>query len=195
MRSKLKRGSFLFLVGLVSLVILLSLWISGGLANARQSQKVAYSQKEFIQTIAPTAQKLSETYGVKASVIIGQAALESNYGTSLLGSKYHNLFSIEADEGESGILLQNKEFRDTSWQTVEKTYLVYKSWDDSMYDYLARLRQGKVGGKGLYKALATSASYRAAAKTLQAGGLSSDPEYANELIAVIDGNSLTDYDK
>lgn len=41
----------------------------------------------------------------------------------------------------------------------------------------------------------TSSGYKTVARALQAAGFNSDPNYADKLIAVIEENNLTDYDK
>ncbi|WP_057491388.1 glycoside hydrolase family 73 protein [Streptococcus orisasini] len=195
MRARLKFKSFVVIVTLLFLAVFLPILSGGGLASAQKETASPYSQREFIREIAPTAQKLSKTYGVRSSIIIGQAVLDSNFGQTLLASKYHNLFSIKAKAGEGGVRLKSREYKNGRWHEVTNRYLVYKSWEDSLYDYMAILRQNKVWDKALYTTMTTSSGYKTVAKALQAAGFNSDPNYANKLIATIEKNNLTDYDK
>ena len=132
---------------------------------------------------------------MRSSVIIGQAALDSNFGRTLLASKYHNLFSIKARSGQRGVRLKSREYKNGRWHQVTNRYLVYKSWEDSLYDYLALLRQDKVWDKALYTTMTTSSGYKTVARALQAAGFNSDPNYADKLITIIEENNLTDYDR
>lgn len=195
MRARLKFKFFVVIISLLFLAVFLPILGSGGLASAQKETDSAYSHKEFIREIAPTAQKLSKTYGVRSSVIIGQAALDSNFGRTLLASKYHNLFSIKARSGQRGVRLKSREYKNGRWHQVTNRYLVYKSWEDSLYDYLALLRQDKVWDKALYTTMTTSSGYKTVARALQAAGFNSDPNYADKLITIIEENNLTDYDR
>ena len=70
--------------------------------NAR-AVKVAYTQQEFIETLAPTAQKMSKNYGVPASILLSQAAYESNYGIAIsLYCRYYPLNEYVLDLAEQG---------------------------------------------------------------------------------------------
>lgn len=195
MRARLKFKFFVVISSVLLLAVFLPILGSGGLASAQKETASTYSHKEFIREIAPTAQKLSKTYGVRSSVIIGQAALDSDFGRTLLANKYHNLFSIKAKAGQGGIRLKSREYENGRWHPVTNRYLVYKSWDDSLYDYLALLRQDKIWDRGLYTTMTTSSGYKTVARALQAAGFNSDPNYADKLIATIEENDLTDYDR
>jgi Mannosyl-glycoprotein endo-beta-N-acetylglucosaminidase len=52
-------------------------------------------QSKFLAQLQPQAIQLARQYRVPASVILGMAALESGYGTSLLARKTHNLFGMK----------------------------------------------------------------------------------------------------
>ncbi|MFX3748101.1 glucosaminidase domain-containing protein, partial [Streptococcus suis] len=84
--------------------------------SATKKQSVSYTQTEFIEEIAPTIQKVAASYGVRPSIIIAQAVLESNYGTNLLAVKYHNLFAVQAQDGQTAIELTYKSYFVNEWQ-------------------------------------------------------------------------------
>ena len=52
--------------------------------------------KNFINEIAPIIQKVAKERGYAiCSTVIAQACIESAYGTSSLGYKYHNYFGMK----------------------------------------------------------------------------------------------------
>ncbi len=105
MRRRFKLKAFITLVVVFALGILLPLILHASTDDNARSVKVAYTQQEFIETLAPTAQKMSKNYGVPASILLSQAAYESNYGSSLLSVKYHNIYSLPAQPGQERIRL------------------------------------------------------------------------------------------
>ena len=87
MRRRFKLKAFIILVAVFALGILLPLILHASTVDNARTVKVAYTQKGFIENLAPTAQKMSKNYGVLASILLSQAAYESNYGSSLLSVK------------------------------------------------------------------------------------------------------------
>ena len=59
--------------------------------------------KKFIAQIAPIIQKVSIDRGYQiCSTVIAQACIESAYGTSSLGYKYHNYFGMKCGSAWKG---------------------------------------------------------------------------------------------
>ena len=83
MRRRFKLKAFITLVVVFALGILLPLILHASTDDNARAVKVAYTQQEFIETLAPTAQKMSKNYGVPASILLSPAAYASNYGSSL----------------------------------------------------------------------------------------------------------------
>lgn len=194
MRRRFKFKAFLGLVVIFALCILLPLVIKAPTDDNARPVKIEYSQKEFIAQLAPTAKELSKTYGVAASLLLAQAAYESNYGSSLLAVKYHNLYSMPAQAGQAHIRLNDQVYYQGKWQTQIVNFAVYDDWTASMTAYLDALRQGQWGQK-TYKEVAGTTSNRVAAEALQKAGISSDPDYANKLLSIIESNQLSQYDR
>ena len=61
MRRRFKLKAFITLVVVFALGILLPLILHASTADNARAVKVAYTQQEFIETLAPTAQKMSKT--------------------------------------------------------------------------------------------------------------------------------------
>lgn len=194
MRRRFKLKAFIILVAVFALGILLPLILYASTDDNARSVKVAYTQKEFVDNLAPTAQKMSKTYGVPASILLSQAAYESNYGSSLLSVKYHNLYSLSAQPGQEHILLKDNVYSKGKWQYQKVDFAVFKDWSSSMLAYLEGLRQGR-WGESTYKEVAGTTSYKVAAEKLQAAGFNSDPDYAKHLISIVETYHLSKYDR
>lgn len=194
MRRRFKLTAFITLVAVFALGILLPLILHASIDDNARTVKVAYTQKEFIENLAPTAQKMSKNYGVPASILLSQAAYESNYGSSLLSVKYHNIYSLPAQPGQEHIHLKDNVYSGGKWQYQKVDFAVFRDWSSSMSSYLEELRQGR-WGKSTYKEVAGTTSYKVAAEKLQASGFNSDPDYAKHLISIIETYNLAKYDR
>lgn len=194
MRRRFKLTAFITLVALFALGILLPLILHASIDDNARTVKVAYTQKGFIENLAPTAQKMSKNYGVPASILLSQAAYESNYGSSLLSVKYHNIYSLLAQPGQEHIHLKDNVYSGGKWQYQKVDFAVFRDWSSSMSSYLEDLRQGR-WGESTYKEVAGTTSYKVAAEKLQAAGFNSDPDYAKHLISIIETYNLAKYDR
>lgn len=181
--------AFLLLLGLVSILS------RPQTMRAETVVKTAYNQEQFIQEIAPIAQELSDAYGVPASLIIGQAALASNYGTYVVAVNYHNLLGLPPYNGRDSVSLSTTRYLSKQLTTVTDRFAVYGSWKESLYDYMAILKSGKVWGKELYETLATSTNYKISVKALNKAGFNTIADYEAKLIKLIEERKLTQYDK
>ena len=193
MRRRFKLKAFIILVAVFALGILLPLILHASTVDNARTVKVAYTQKGFIENLAPTAQKMSKNYGVLASILLSQAAYESNYGSSLLSVKYHNIYSLPARAGQEHIYLKDNLYSKGKWQYQKVDFAVFRDWSSSMSSYLEELRQGR-WGESTYKEVAGTTSYKVAAEKLQAAGFNSDPDYAKHLISIIETYNLVKYD-
>ncbi len=194
MKARFSLKGFLFIFTVIVFVVIIPLFLNSSIPNAKEKQKVSYTQEEFIKEIAPTTQTVAKYYSVRPSIIIAQAVLESNYGTSLLSTKYHNLFAVKAQTGESFIALENSVYSAGSWQVTVSKFTIYRSWKDSIYAYFDILKGGQIGGGEIYPLLVANNGYQKPAQALQDAGFSTDPDYAKKIISIIETNNLTDYD-
>ena len=152
------------------------------------------SREEFVKTLAPHAKELQEGYGILPSIILGQAILESDWGQSELASKYNNLFGIKAYGNQKKIKLDTQEFVNEQWITIKGDFRVYDSWEASMDDHTLLFVNGVTWNPQKYEAVLTASNYQEAAEALQAAGYATDPTYAAKIKAVIEENSLYQYD-
>ncbi|SFJ83467.1 N-acetylmuramoyl-L-alanine amidase [Thermoflavimicrobium dichotomicum] len=145
--------------------------------------------QSFINKIASWAIKSMKDHGVLASVTLAQAVLESDWGTSELAVKANNLFGIKASNwnGETYDVF-TKEYEGGKVVVIKDTFRKYSSWEESVIDH------GKFLQKPLYRKVVGEQDYKKACIALEEGGYSTDPNYAEKLINIIERYDLTKYD-
>ncbi|WP_438832090.1 glucosaminidase domain-containing protein [Streptococcus pluranimalium] len=193
-----RRFKFSFFIGLAIAFILigiLPLALNYGSLSAEKKVATGLDNDRFIEKIAPDVQELSTYYGIRPSVLIAQAAYDSNFGQNLLAAKYNNLFAISAKPGEDSIRLSNMERNEGNIREVERDYAIYPSWNHALEFYLAGLKDGSLANKNLYKILATASSISVAAQAFYRYDYTQDDDYANQLERIIKEYDLEKYDK
>lgn len=186
-------GIILF-VGLIVLILSLR-----GLVNQesihQDSAGEPITRQAFIDELVPVAKEMHATYGVLPSIIIGQAILESDWGTSELSATYHNLFGMKSfDPNEESVNLATKEYKEGKWIDIQAPFKVYRSWDDSVRDHTQLFLKGVDWDPYLYQGVLLADNYETAATSLQVAGYATDPGYAKKLIALIEEQELYQYD-
>ena len=144
--------------------------------------------------VAPEAQAMQKKYNVPASITIAQAILESDWGSSKLAAKYHNLFGIKGT-GENSQVLTTKEYVNGKWITTKGRFKVYSSWSESIKDHTKLMINGTDYNSQNYQAVTQASDYKEAAKALQEAHYATDPDYAQKLISAIQTYKLYNYDK
>ncbi len=146
---------------------------------------------EFIMRLTPSAVESQRKFGVPASITIAQAALESGWGESGLARAGNNLFGIKADSRWRGetLTLNTREFIKGQWMVVPAKWRKYASWQASIDDHAAFLKQNP-----RYKACFLCTTAAAFAQALAQAGYATDPDYANKLIALMSKHQLQSLD-
>ena len=132
MRRRFKFSFFISLAIAFVLIGILPLALNYRSLSAEKKVATGLDNERFIEKIAPEVQELSTYYGIRPSVLIAQAAYESNFGQNLLAAKYHNLFAIPAKPGDDSIRLKNMERNEGNISEVERDYVIYPSWNLSL---------------------------------------------------------------
>lgn len=154
---------------------------------ARQS--LDQVQHNFLQQLIPLAQNIGKQYDLFPSVLLAQAALESDWGRSDLSSNYHNLFGIKGS-GYFSIKLPTQEEQAGQLVSQMASFRVYPNWQASLEDYAKVLNQPLYAG--VHRKLA--ANYRQATHAL-IGKYASDSQYDRKLNQVIQAYHLDQYDQ
>lgn len=195
MRRRFKFSFFISLAIAFVLIGILPLALNYRSLSAEKKVATGLDNERFIEKIAPEVQELSTYYGIRPSVLIAQAAYDSNFGQNLLAAKYNNLFAIPAKPGEDSIRLSNMERNEGNIREVERDYVIYPSWGHAMEIYLAGLKDGSLANKNLYKILATASSISVATQAFYRYDYTQDDDYANQLERIIKEYNLEKYDK
>ncbi|MDR1055222.1 MAG: glucosaminidase domain-containing protein [Prevotellaceae bacterium] len=145
-----------------------------------------YSKQEYIDTYKNIATELMQKSGVPASIILGQACMESSYGNSELTIKGKNHFGIKCYNSWNG----EKVYYDDD--AKGECFRKYKKDEDSFTDHSDFLRYNKRYAS-LFELDPTD--YKAWAKGLRSAGYATNPQYTELLIKTIEENKLYLYDK
>lgn len=145
-------------------------------------------QEEFIAAIGPHAQEVQRKYGVPASIVIAQAALESGWGRSVKGN---NFFGIKAGKAWQGATLDmgTHEYFDGKRVQISDRFRAYGSMQESIENYGQFLAKNP-----RYSKVIAADSAHEAADALQRAGYATDPRYAAKLKDIISANNLTRFD-
>ena len=191
--KSLSKLTALLLVAVTSVLLAGTItWLS---ENKPQHKAETSTRETFIETLAPAAQKAYRDYGVLPSVSLAQAILESNWGESLLASKYYNLYGVKATTSQPNVVLETAEFVNETWITINGRFRVYDSWADSVEAHAQLLAYGVDWDPTLYHKVLGARNYKQAAQALQDAGYATDPTYAQKLIQMIEEHQLYQYDK
>ena len=141
----------------------------------------------FVDKLAASAQAASETTGVPARFIIGQAALESGWGKREIlkanGETSHNVFGIKATKDWTGktVSTVTTEYRNGQPQRVVEKFRAYDSYNEAMADYAQLLKNNPRYAQVL------NGSHDAAgfAVGMQRAGYATDPHYAKKLMSIM----------
>jgi hypothetical protein len=147
------------------------------------------AQQEFISTVAPGAIAAQQRWGVPAAVTIAQAIEESNWGSSELAAKDHNLFGIKGTGPAGTADYPTQEYTGGQWVTITAGFRAYHNIAESVSDHAELLATS-----GYYiRAMADRAVPDAFANDLT-GVYATDPSYGTNLIALMHLYDLYRYD-
>ena len=144
----------------------------------------------------PHANEASQTTGIPARFMLGQAALESGWGKRELrgtdGTPSHNLFGIKAGAGWKGPVVEavtTEYVNGVARKSVEK-FRAYPSYADAFRDY-ANLLRSNPRYAGVLAQAAQGIDAEGFAHGLQRAGYATDPNYADKLSRIIRGTQLS----
>jgi flagellar protein FlgJ len=159
---------------------------------AVRSGASAPSTREFADEMWPHAAEASRATGIPAHFMLGQAALETGWGSRQIkgadGTPSHNLFGIKAGRGWNGPTVNattTEYVNGTAVKTTEK-FRAYGSYAESFQDYAKMLQSNP----RYAQVLQNGNDAAGFAKGLQAAGYATDPQYADKLARIINGNVL-----
>lgn len=125
------------------------------------------------------------TYGIPASITIGQGILESQSGKSELVRKSNNHFGIKCHEWEGEKVYHDDDLRQECFRKYENPNYSFR--DHSLF-LTDRPRYSKLFDLPID-------DYKSWAKGLKAAGYATDPSYPKKLIGIIERYELYKYDE
>ncbi len=147
--------------------------------------------RAFVEKVWPQAVEASRATGIPARFLVAQAALETGWGKYELknadGTPSHNLFNIKAGKRWSGdtVSATTTEYVNGAATRENARFRAYGSYADSFRDYANLIRNNP-----RYAAVVGQEDATAFARGLQAAGYATDPQYADKLARIINGNTL-----
>lgn len=145
-----------------------------------------YSQRyaDYIDTYKDLAIEQMLRYDIPASITLAQGLLESAAGYSELATRGNNHFGIKCHGWEGRKMYFDDDASD-------ECFRVYAGPRESYEDHSKFLRSGK-----RYASLfqLSKKDYRGWAKGLKSAGYATNPQYANQLINIIEQYKLYQYD-
>ena len=150
------------------------------------------SMDDFVKSIWPYAKQASHLIGLDPKILVAQAALETGWGQfiakDLDGASSNNLFNIKSSVGtiEKSVHIQTTEYIDDRSVKTGASFKKYLSVEHSFNDYIALITNDQ-----RYKtALAHVDDPKRYIDALQGAGYATDPNYANKIYAIYQGNEL-----
>lgn len=172
-------------------------WKSSALepaGSATGASKSASSQPSHVQSfqerVGAYAEEASQTTGIPAKYMLGQAALESGWGKREIrgtdGTASNNLFGIKATaswKGKTVDAVTTEYVNGVPQKRIEK-FRAYDSYADAFRDYANLLRKNP----RYQDVLANATDVNSFAQGLQRAGYATDPNYASKLTRIITHN-------
>ncbi len=154
----------------------------------------ASQQQAFLAATGQAARLAAAATHVPASVTLAQAILESDWGRSTLAKDANNYFGMKVmgTLGNDGVVwLPTSEYDDSgNLYATTSAFRAYKSLADSVADH-----DDLLGTASRYApAMQASDDPRQFAALIAQEGYSSDPDYADKLVALMDRYNLYQFD-
>jgi len=151
--------------------------------------------QEFISQLLPAAKQAAEQLGLDPLAMIAQAAIETGWGKKMIhtdeGKNTHNLFGIKADKRWQGdrTIVSTVEYENGLASPKKAPFRTYDSFTEGMQGYVDFLKENP----RYQQALNNSHDAKSYFKELQQAGYATDPAYADKVLAVLQGASLTGF--
>lgn len=147
----------------------------------------------FINQLAPQAQAVANQYGLYASLMIAQAALESSWGQSYLATAANNFFGVKWTGNSDYIVLPTQEFINGAYQTINGKFQRYATIQASLTSY-ANMITNNFPNSTRHNAMTVEMAAHNLMKGTY-GTYATAPTYPTSLMNVIRTYNLTRFDQ
>jgi len=138
------------------------------------------NKEEFVRKTYAAAMESSARSGMPALVTVAQAALESNWGQSMLSRQAHNYFGIKAHGRHERIRMRTAEFEEGSRVATDAEFTRYSSLADCI-----ACRDAILSHSARYAGARKTCGDETAFIREMAVHWATDPRYAEKLQAVL----------
>ena len=149
-------------------------------------------KQKFIYEISKYVIKYAPAYGIKVhSSIIAQAILESDWGKSILASKYHNYFGLKCGTkwtGKSVNLKTQEEYKAGVFTTIKDNFRVYDNMEEGIKGYFEFIQLSR------YHNLRGITDPKTYVTTIKNDDYATDSNYVSKIMNIINSYILTQYD-
>jgi flagellar protein FlgJ len=151
------------------------------------------SPNYFVSDLWPHAEKAANAIGISVQALVSQSALETGWGKHSMrfpdGQQAFNLFGIKAGSQWDGptLIKPTLEFREGVMQTEMAHFRTYESIPEAFDDYVEFIQTSPRYQNAL-EHQGNDAHYL---KELQQGGYATDPQYADKIINIMQGQTLS----
>lgn len=160
-------------------------------------EKLSDQHSKFFSKLAPDAIKLGKQYRIYPSVMLAQAAIESNFGNSTLAkAPNNNYFGIKGSYKGQSVNLPTTEYTSTGVRyTINANFAKYPSVYKSLESNAKLLRNGIDGNSNIYQgAWKSNAKNFYQATYSLSKNYATSPVYAQTLNKVIQVYDLNQFD-
>lgn len=160
-------------------------------SGASNGQKLASFETpaDFIESLYPQALEAAKQLNIDPKALLAQAAVETGWGKYLIhqadGSNSHNLFGIKADarwQGDKAVV-ETLEYENGIASKQKAAFRSYDDFESSMADYAHFIQDNP----RYSQALEQTQSPRDYFEALQEAGYATDPQYADKVMSVFNG--------
>ncbi len=149
-------------------------------------------QKQFINEIAYIIQEEAKARGYQVcSPIIAQACIESAYGTSSLGYRWHNYFGMKCGsswKGKSINLSTKEEYQPGQLTTIRDNFRVYDSMEEGVKGYFDFISSSR------YANLKSATTPKEYLEFIKRDGYATSSSYVNTNMSCIGRHDLERFD-
>jgi len=132
--------------------------------------------RDFVNSMWPHAQRVSQRTGLDPRVVIAQAALETGWGKSAPGNNY---FGIKSHGESGGNNLGTWEVVNGQRVNVNDNFRAYESMGESADGYANFLETNP-----RYRSMLSASDIDAQIQELGRSGYATDPQYANKIRSI-----------
>lgn len=154
---------------------------------AEQKQQRQH-ERRFVRSVSiPAIRAYQKNYQVLPSIVIAQAIVESNWGTSKLYRVAHNPFGIKGKYHGRSVTYETAEYVNGKKKWQKAAFRKYPSLETAIMDHDRALNDNFIHKNHVM-------SYVTDAKLLKKNNYATDPQYSSKLIRIIKQYHLNRYD-